>query len=364
MVNTLSHLGVGILIALALDFKGKKRGILAFLAILPDLDFIPYMLFALVSGSVSHETRNQLFYLFGHREFMHSILFILLVTFLIWLKTKDSLLTSAGFVAIVSHSYLDYATSWKMRPLYPFNTDASIMGALYFFDPLANILPLMPLFILFVGYMKSRGKWNGKFNKLCTFVTKNRSKFYTFLVIILLVWLTVLPVAKIILINRISETEGTKISYQDTYPSSFGKFLTAYQYNSTHYKIMEVSYWSGIEKSEYIKKVNVTGNISNSSTYVKRAEGLYSTAVPQEIDYPVYNVSEENGSITVMLSDARNSYVKNWAYFKTIYRFVFDKESGGYVAYASAQRGKERKLTDNWFGNKSSKSGINLVNVS
>src|SRR5665811_140151 len=78
-----------------------------------------------------------------------------------------------------------------MRPLYPFNTDTSIMGAVYFFDPLANILPLLPMFILLVGYMKSRGKWNGKFNKFCTFVTNNRSRLYTVLLVVLLVWLTV-----------------------------------------------------------------------------------------------------------------------------------------------------------------------------
>ena len=350
MVNTLSHLGIGVLIALALGFKGKKRGVLAFLSILPDLDFIPYILFALVSDSVSHQVRTQLFYLFGHREFMHSILFILLVTLLIWLKTKDRLFTAAGFAAIFSHSYLDYATSWKMRPLYPFSTDASIMGAVYFFDPLANIIPLLPLFILLVGYMKNRGKWNGKFDKFCTFVTNNRSRLYTALVVVLLVWLTVLPIAKIFLVDQISEVEGAKISYQDTYPSSFGKFLTAYPYNSTHYKIMEVSYWSGIERSEYIKKINVIGNVPDASAYVERAGKLYSTAVPQEIDYPVYNVSEKNGSVTVGLNDARDSYVKYWAYFKTIYRFVFDTESGEYVAYASAQGGKEKRLVENWFG--------------
>jgi len=82
---------------------------------------------------------------------------------------------------------------------------------------------------------------------------------------------------------------------------------------------MEVSYWSGIERSEYIKKINVTGNVPDAFAYVERAGKLYSTAVPQEIDYPVYNVSEKNGSVTVGLSDARDSYVKYWAYFKTIY---------------------------------------------
>jgi inner membrane protein len=350
MVNTLSHLGIGVLIALILGFKGKKRDVLAFLSILPDLDFIPYALFVLVSDSVSHETRNQLFYLFGHREFMHSVFFILLVTLFIWLKTKDRLFTAAGFAAIFSHSYLDYATNWKMRPLYPFSTDTSIMGAVYFFDPLANILPLLPLLIVLIGYIKSKGKWNGKFNNLCTFVIKNRSKIYTSLAVVLLVWLTVLPIAKIFLINNITEAEGAKISYQDTYPLSFGKFLAAYSYDSTHYKILEVSYLSGIEKSEYIEKINVTGNIPDALTYVKRAGRLYSTAVSQDIDYPAYNVSEENGSITVVMNDARDLYVRHWAYFKTAYRFVFDEKSGKFAAYSSAQEGKEKKLPENRFG--------------
>ena len=166
----------------------------------------------------------------------------------------------------------------------------------------------------------------------------------------LVVWLAVLPVAKLFLVNYISGAEGAKISYQDTYPSSVGKFISAYSYNSTHYRIMEVSYWSGIEKSDYIEKINVTSAVPDASAYVERAGKLYSTAVPQEIDYPVYSVSEENGSVTVTLGDARDHYVKYWAYFKTVYRFVFDKESGKYVAYAREQEGREKRLEDNWFG--------------
>jgi len=349
MVNTLSHLGIGLLIALAFGFKGNKRNALGFLAILPDLDFIPYILFALISSSVSHETRNQLFYLLGHREFLHSILFILLVTLFIWFKTKDRLFTAAGFAAIFSHIYLDYATSWKMRPFYPFSTETSTLGAIYFFDPLANILPLLPVFVLVVVYMKSRGKWKGKFNDFCAFVTKKRSKLCPALLIVLVVWLAVLPVAKLFFVNYISGAEGAKISYQDTYPSSVGKFISAYSYNSTHYRIIEVSYWSGIERSDYIEKVNVIGAVPDASVYIERTGKLYSTAVPREIDYPVYSVSEENGSVTVTLSDARDQYVKYWAYFKTVYRFVFEKGGEEYIAYASEPGERGERLDKNWF---------------
>lgn len=163
MVNTLSHLGIGFLIALALGLRGKKLKVVAFLSVLPDLDVIPYSLFLAVSSSLTHESRNQLFYLFGHREFTHSILFIALVTLFIWVKTRDWIFTYGGFQSIFLHVYLDYVTTWKMRPLYPFSTDPSIIGSVYFYDPLLNLLPLLPLFFIILGSLRRRGKLNGRF---------------------------------------------------------------------------------------------------------------------------------------------------------------------------------------------------------
>ena len=100
MVNTISHLGVGVLIALALGLKGSKLRAVGFLSVLPDLDYILYLAFISINNNLSHEIRNQLFYLFGHREFTHSFLFISLVTFLIWLKTKDWLFAIGGFQSL------------------------------------------------------------------------------------------------------------------------------------------------------------------------------------------------------------------------------------------------------------------------
>jgi inner membrane protein len=352
MVNTLSHLGIGILIALALGLRGKKLSIVAFLSVLPDLDLIPYSIFISVSNSLTHETRNQFFYLFGHREFTHSILFISLVTISIWVKTRDWILTFGGFQSILSHVYLDYITTWKMRPFYPFSTDASIIGAVYFFDPLLNLLPLLPLTIVMVAGLKKKGKLNGngKLNNICSFMKRSDDKLYASLIFVLLVWLVFLPVSKAFLVNQISGAEEAEISYQNTYPESMNGFLTAYSFNSTHYKIMEISYLSGVKRSKYVRKVLVKGNIPDASTYIERTEKLYSDGVPQEIDYPAYVVSEDKDSVLVTLSDARNPYVKDWAYFKSVYRFVFDKKNGEYQVYASVQGSREEKLGKNWFG--------------
>jgi inner membrane protein len=349
MVNTLSHLGIGLLISLVLGLKGKRLWILAFLSILPDLDYITYSSFTLLSDSLSHEARNQLFYLLGHREFSHSIFFVFLVTFLIWLKTKNKLFTAGAFGAIFSHILLDYTTSSKMRIFYPLITDASALRTTYSFDPLVNILPLLPLLIIAAEYMKSRGKWNGKFDNFSSFGNPKGKKFYASLLVVLLVWVALFPAAKVFLIDRISEKEGTGISYNETYPISPGKFLAAYPYDTNHYKLMKVSYLSGTENSFYVEKVSVNGDVPDAAAYVERAEKLYRNGIPQEIDYPVYTVSEENGKITVVLSDARSPYVKNWPYFDVDYRFVFDEESGEYEAYLSKYGRKEVKLGENRF---------------
>lgn len=384
MVNTISHIGIGLLLAHALGLKGKKRLALVLLSIVPDLDYFSYSLFTLISGSVSHEVRNQLFFLMGHREITHSIFFAFIIALLIWLRTKDRTFTFGGFLAVFLHSFLDYTTTAKMRPFYPFNTDESALRAIYPFDPVVNIIPLLPLFIVAAEYIKNRGRWTVKsknalnikgedlwdlenrskwgiknrdiwnrklktFNGFHDFVNRNEGKFYASFIIVLLVWTTMFPVAKILLTDRISLAEGVEISYNDTYPISVGKFLAVYPASENRYKLLEVSYWSGVERSFDVDKVTVEGNVLDAPNYVERAGKLYKNSVPQAIDYPVYSVSDNDGYVTVVLSDVRSPYVKNWPYFDTVYRFVFDRESGEYEVYESHYGRAEKKLDKNYF---------------
>jgi len=127
-------------------------------------------------------------------------------------------------------------------------------------------------------------------------------------------------------------------------------FITAYSFNSTHYKVLEISYLSGVKRSEYVEKISVTGNIPDAFTYIERAKRLYQKSVIQEIDYPVYSVSEKNGCVTVTLSNARNPYFEDWAYFKSFYKFVFDTKDENYKVNASVQGDREEELSQNWFG--------------
>jgi inner membrane protein len=117
-----------------------------------------------------------------------------------------------------------------MHPFYPFITDASVMGAIYFFDPLLNLLPLVPFLIVIVGNLRNRGKLKGKLNNFYTFVSGIEDKLYALLILMLLFWLTFMPVSKAFLVNRISDVEEVEISYKDTYPASIIEFLTAYSF--------------------------------------------------------------------------------------------------------------------------------------
>lgn len=360
MVNTLSHIGIGLLLSYALGIKGRKRLALVLLSLLPDLDYFTYSIFNFISSNVSHEVRNQLFYLLGHREFTHSVVFAFLVALLIWVKTKDRVFTLGGFQAIFLHVLIDYTTSSKMRPFYPFSTNESALRAIYPFDPVINVLPLLPIFIVAADYLKNTNFWNTKskdtsnrkskgLNKLLRFTYRNEKKLYASVILVLLIWITVFPITKILLINRISDAEGTRISYKNTYPVSSGKFLAAYSYNDTQYKLLELSYWSGVGNSFYVDKITVTGNIPDAAAYAERAGELYRASVPKTIDYPVYSVSEENGLITVILTDARKPYVDKWPYFDSVYRFVFNRASGEYAVYESRYERAEKKLDMNYF---------------
>jgi inner membrane protein len=350
LVNTLSHLGIGLLLASFAGLEGRQKKIVIFLAILPDLDFIGSMMFWLINGSLDHQMHNLLFYLLEHREFMHSILFIFLTILAVYYYERNRKFTLIAGMAIFSHFYLDYATSWKMRPFFPLDSTSSIMGSMDFFDPVVTVISFVPIF--FVLWDKFGRKSKEKENISRPFEKKynrqSRTKLNNIMIMILVLWCILTPLSKAILVNHISEIEGHDISYQNSYPRSTGIFVSAYTYNQTHYKILESSYFSGIKQSAFIPKIK--GNEDgNASVYVRRAKELYDTSLPREIDYPVYNVSTNDSSVTVTINDARISYINYWAYFKTDYTFIFNKNNEEYTAYIQRQMGKKELAARNYF---------------
>ncbi len=377
MVNTLSHLGVGLLIASAAGLSSRQVKVVALMAILPDLDFILNFMLLAIDQGLSHQAYNILYYLMGHREFMHSVIFVSLVTLYVWYREKSPNLMLASGAAIFSHIYLDYITSWKMRPFFPFVKDASTIGAIDFFDPLVTIISFVPLFyilmehagksrikknnekysdndnakknkFMIIDVLKSKGKLNGMLQNSNDWFSGTSSgkhrALYSGLLIVLIIWCLVNPIAKAVLISNIEENEGYSIDYQSSYPISPGSFLSAYPYNDTYYRIFTFSYWSGIEKEALIPIY--PDDAGEFTEYMLRSGTLYEGSLPGEIDYPVYNVSSSRDNVTVVLSDARNPFAQYWAYFKIEYVFVFDTDSENYNVYIKrgSQDGNEVPL--------------------
>ncbi|AEH61035.1 membrane-bound metal-dependent hydrolase [Methanosalsum zhilinae DSM 4017] len=358
MVNSISHFGIGFLIASFLGFKGRERVYLGLIAVIPDLDFIPNIIFFAIEDALTYELRTQLFYLMVHREFMHSLLFILIITSILWFWKKNRLFTFTGFLVLLSHFFLDYATSWKMRPLYPFINEPSTLGSMYFFDPVISVISIIPI-LIFLLDIKMKNKVDaGKnwLNKIYTYAKKNERLIYNILVVIFVIWCAVTPFAKYMLVNEVSEIEDAKISYQNTYPVSPASFISAYSFNDSHYKIMEISYHSVIKRSDYVEKITYTDSTyeyldTDINPYIERAYELYASNPAQQIDYPVYSVMINESSVTVVIGDARSKYVRFWAYFVVEYEFVFDRSypEGKFVAFFRDQQGNERKAPDSWF---------------
>jgi len=357
MVNTLSHFGIGLLIASLAGLEGRRKKIILLLAILPDFDFITSLLFKLIDGSLDHQMHNSLFYLLEHREFMHSFLFIFLAILTIHYYEKNLKFTSIAAISIFSHFYLDYATSWKMRPFFPFNNISSIMGSISFFDPIVTAISFIPIcFVLLNKYREGKkdkenekAEPNTRLKKIKKYSIQNRAGIYRSLAIVLVLWCILTPLSKSLLVEHISETEGNVISYQNSYPISTGKFVSAYSYNQTHYKIMEFTYLSGIKRYMFIPKIS-TGQDEDFQHYRESSEKLYRSSLPREIDYPVYNVSGNAKFITVSLTDARTPYTPYWAYFKSNYVFIFNRDNDDYTAYVKRQTEEEMRLPNNYFG--------------
>ncbi len=348
MVISLSHAGIGLLIVLLLGLRGRESKLVVLFSVLPDFDFIPYAIFMLLEKNLSYEMRNNLFYLMGHREFMHSVLFIIIALLILHILKKNLFLTISCALAIFSHVYLDYATSWKMRPFFPFIKESSTLGAFDFFDPIVTVISLIPLFILLLEYQRNKGKWT-KIAWIHKYMQQNRRTIIVSITWVFVIWCALAPFTKLMLVDHASAAEDNDISYQNAAPISFGKFLGAYDFNETHYQIFEASYWNSVYRSDFIPKKSYGNITAENSRYISKAAVLYNSGLPQEIDYPVYDLTENSTTVIVTISDARSVYVKYWAYFKVEYIFFFEKENSTYVAFMKDQRKAKHSVTLNRF---------------
>ncbi|MFO8050135.1 MAG: metal-dependent hydrolase [Thermoplasmatota archaeon] len=326
-MNTFTHIGAGLLIATLLGFRGKKRWGLGFLAILPDFDILTGYLLDLIDAitGLDHETYNFLFYLMEHREFSHSLLFIVLVSAVLHIALRNNIFTFASFTTLFSHFLLDYFTTWKMRALYPISLEGSTMGVLYFFDPVVNILAISFIPLVLISDMKDRGKLSGRLDRLHLWFEKRLKRLSGIVLVNMVLYVSLMTGGKIALIDSIGPDE--EIPYQYAYPISYCTYLSGHSHNESHYRVLKADFFRGVTEEEMVPKVffdNIT--VEEGENLSSRVIDLYSGHRPEEIDLPAVSIwKEENGTI-VELYDARARLIDTWAYFRPIFRFHFEDD--------------------------------------
>ena len=357
MVTTITHFAVGILIAWVFGFKGKKKWGIGILAIFPDIDILTDLFFRIIDNGfyLEHDTRNLLYYILGHREFLHSWSAIIILTVIIAIWKKDRRYTIAGFLALFSHFLLDFGTTWMTRPFWPFNDYFATLGVMDGFGPVITVVSFIVLYFFVVEKATEREKWKDKFRRTQAFLEKRgkRAARITFM-ILCSYCLVVAPIAKLVLVaTTVDEPGGISYNtYKNAHPYYFGTYVGAYEHNDTHFHAFKISWWSGMVKSMYVQKVTSENNITNGSYYINRASELYGAKVPEEIVYFTYSLSENSTHVNVTISDARNSVINFRAmfFFGPIYTFSFDKQTDVFSAYIDQPYGGGVERADNnWF---------------
>ncbi len=357
MVTVITHFAVGILIAWVFGFKGKKKWGIGLLAAFPDIDFVTDLLFRIIDYGfyIEHDTRNLLYYILGHREFLHSWLAIIIITVIIAIWKKDRRYTIAGFIALFSHFLLDFGTTWMTRPFWPFNDYFATVGVMDWLDPVTTLVSFIVLYFFVIEKVAERERWKNKFLRTQAFLEKRGKRAARITFIILFSYcLVVTPVAKLVLVATMVDEPGgiSYNTYVNTHPYYFGTYVGAYEHNDTHFHAFQISWWSGMVESKYVQKVTSEDNITNGPHYINRARELYNGKVPEEIVYLTYSLTEDSTHMNVTIADARNSVTDFRAmfFFGPIYTFSFDKQTDGFSAYIDQpyMSGVER-ADNNWF---------------
>jgi len=325
---------MGLIIATAFGYRGKKRWIIGIISMAPDLDVATGIIFSILDHAFGFElaAHNQLFLLLAHREFGHSLLMFAVYVLIIALIWRDRRFTTASGLTLLSHFLMDYLTTWKMRPFYPFTAESSTLGVMNFFDPVITAITIFVIPMVVIDEVKSRGRWKRRFNRLEDIWKGKGKKITVWALIGMLVYTGVHIGAKGILVNELEQRYDAEISYSDSYPILPYVYVSAYSLNSTHYRVIRSSVLTGRSESVLVPKYRLH-NFSEEEVapYVGRVMELYLNSLPGEIDHPVIRFREIADwsstpgldNVTIDLFDARIVISNITAYYHVQYRFEF-----------------------------------------
>ncbi len=351
---------MGLIIATAFGYRGKRRWIIGFISMVPDLDVATGIIFSIIDYLFSLEigTHNQMFLLLAHREFSHSILMIAIYVLIIALIRRDRKFTAGSSLTLMSHFLMDYLSTWKMRPFYPFTAESSTMGVMNFFDPVITAITIFVIPLVVIDEVKSHGRWKKWFNSLEDLWRRKGKKIAVWSLVGMVVYTGIHIGAKGILIDALEEQYDAEISYTDSYPIVPYVYVSAYSLNTTHYRVIKSSVLTGRSESMIVQKYRLF-NFSEEEVapYVGRVMELYSNSLPGEIDYPVIRFREISewsstpglDNVTIDLFDARIVISNITAYYHVQYRFEFQGSVDEFRVFIKEDSSNWVRAPNRWF---------------
>jgi inner membrane protein len=351
---------MGLIIATAFGYRGKKRWIIGFISMVPDLDVVTGILLSILDHTFGLDitTHNQLFLLLAHREFSHSILMFAFYILIIAMISKDRRFTGASSLTLLSHFLMDYLTTWKMRPFYPFTADSSTLGVMNFFDPVITSITIFVIPLVIIDEVKSRGRWKRRFNGLEAFWRKKGKRLMIWVLLGMVVYSGLHIGAKRVLVNALENEYEAEISFADSYPIVPYVYVSAFSVNSTHYKVIMTSLLTGKSESILVQKYRLNHfSEEEVAPYAARAMELYTNSLPGEIDYPVIRFREikdwagtpQLDNVTIDLFDARIVISNITAYYNVQYRFEFRGSTDEFRVFIKEDNLEWSRAPNRWF---------------
>ena len=334
MPNPLVHYAIGLLIARLAGYKGKPSFKVGVFALIADLDVVTVLLMELMFLFVKmdHETYLWLTYIFGHREFMHSILFAFIVTGLATAYMKKWRYGATVGLIMLSHIILDYSTTWGIRIFFPFSLAKVAFNTQAFFDPVFTIGSVIVIagFVLYQVLKWERFK--KRYGERLKTFRQMFPRAVKFVFIFLCVYLLALSVAKGI--GLYSREDWNDVEYSEAVPNGFYQYVYCVDYNETHWKVVDYGMLSGNEDVLYIEKTQISVadtlelEVMNLtvSRVVDRCEELAKGDHDQIMRCFTYRIKvEEDGTVEVNVYDARREGASTRITQSTGFIFEFKK---------------------------------------
>lgn len=164
MPNSLIHYAGAALVAHGAGLRGRARALIALVAILPDLDVITAIPWAIAAPHLPLGVDGLMAggWLLGHRGFSHTFLAAVVCGVAVWAWKRDRRLAWMAGLIWATHVVLDIVTPWPAVPFWPLSTLELQRPLVTTLDPLLTVVSLAVTLALLAPVVLAKLGWPGR----------------------------------------------------------------------------------------------------------------------------------------------------------------------------------------------------------